>query len=550
MTTRPSSVGVDRVPEGAVRVAAAGSARGLGFRVVVVLVLAFVALIVVRGAAEALAPGSPGGRTGGAGAASPAPATGAPSDPAMPTPDVAGLLIDDPAPAPPLSLEGPDGVVSLADLRGAPVLVFFGYTHCPDVCPATIGTVGVAIDAFGGPARAILVSVDPERDTPAWLAEFVRYMPEGFTAASGSPGAVRAAADAWGVRYAKVDTGDPAAYTMSHTADVFVVDGEGRLRARLPFGTDAPTMTAVLDTVVASSGTTATPTPAPTATTPTAAPAAVAALTPDLVSSSVWSGGSSPVIFTLDDPFLGRASDPRTVSVQVTSRDGAPVGGAAPATAVHPTGIATVSFVADVDIPSPGPWTLVVTASNGSVPVARGSVPVTALDPGGTAQLGAPAPSAATRTPADVGGDLTWLTTDPLPDPRLSATSTTQALASGDPWVFVVDSIRFRVTPQCGQAVVMAKRLVDRWGSVPFIHHEPYRYSVVTTEPVLEGTLEQPRLTEVADAWGVGSEPWGPASMPWVFVIDGDGIVRAKYQGVIGSADIDVLLSLLAEENR
>jgi peroxiredoxin len=71
---------------------------------------------------------------------------------------------------------------------------------------------------------------------------------------------------------------------------------------------------------------------------------------------------------------------------------------------------------------------------------------------------------------------------------------------------------------------------------------------VITTEPVLEGTLQDPRLTDVAEAWGVGSAPWGVASMPWIFVIDRDGLVRAKYQGVMGTADVDVLLSLLAQE--
>jgi hypothetical protein len=69
---------------------------------------------------------------------------------------------------------------------------------------------------------------------------------------------------------------------------------------------------------------------------------------------------------------------------------------------------------------------------------------------------------------------------------------------------------------------------------------------VVTTEPVLEGTLESPVLTDPAIAWGVGAEPWGVGSMPWVFIVDGSGIVRAKYQGVMGSADVDVMLSMLA----
>ena len=115
-----------------------------------------------------------------------------------------------------------------------------------------------------------------------------------------------------------------------------------------------------------------------------------------------------------------------------------------------------------------------------------------------------------------------------------------------EPFVFVVDSVRFRVTPVCGRSVVLAKQLLDRWPGVPFIHHEPYRYTVVTTEPVIEGSLADPHLTEPAEAWGVGAPPWGVESMPWLFVVDGDGIIRAKYQGVMGSADVDVILSLLA----
>jgi protein SCO1/2 len=60
---------------------------------------------------------------------------------------------------------------------GQPVFVFFGYTHCADVCPATIGTVGLALDADRGKAKAVFVSVDPERDTPAWLTEYARLPP-------------------------------------------------------------------------------------------------------------------------------------------------------------------------------------------------------------------------------------------------------------------------------------------------------------------------------------------------------------------------------------
>lgn len=500
------------------------------FRVVVLMAAVLVALTGIR-----LLTDAPNAIPSSTGSASDLAAPGSAS-PASPV-DIADLLLE-PVAAPPLSFDGPGGTVSLAGLRGELVLVFFGYTHCPDVCPATFGTVGLAIDAYGPGARALFVSVDPERDTPEWLAEFARFLPAGFEAVTGSPSDVRRTTGAWGVRYAKVDTGDGEAYAMSHTADVFVVDVDGTLRARLPFGTDAPTMTAVLRTVASTRVAGVPPTPAPTA----SAAGVATDLTPLLVSSSVWAGGAAPVIFTLgDDVVFG------SVEVRLETSGGEPAGPSAAAQAVRPTGIARTSYVADLDIPTTGTWRVAVSALDMEGAEHRGSFDLTALDPGGTAALGRPAPTASTLTPDDVGGDLTWLTTDPLPDPRLSATSTAAALAAREPFVLVVDSVAFRVTPQCGQAVVMARRLVDRWSAVPFIHHEPYRYQVVTREPVLDGSLDDPRLTEVAEAWGVGSQPWGAASMPWIFVVDGAGIVRAKYQGVIGTADIDVLLTMLTQ---
>jgi protein SCO1 len=517
------------------------------FRLVVVLAALMVVLMVVRvlgdavGTGETATPGASPGAAGG-GAESAEPSEGGSPDASI---DVDAYLEYFVRPAPDLELTGPDGQpLSLAAMRGAPVLVFFGYTHCPDVCPVTIGAVGEAIDAFGDGARAIFVSVDPERDTIPWLAEFVKYMPDGFTAVTGTPAEVRATADAWGVRYARVEEADPAAYSMSHTADVFVIDGAGQFRARLPFGTEVPAMTAVLREVAA---TTVTPSATPMVSQSPSATAAAAVLLPEVVSSSIWAGGASPVIFIVNEA-TGQINDPDlVVTAQLVADDGSAVGGPIPAVAVQPTGVPDVSFVATLDIPTPGPWRVAVTATRDGV-TGQGSMEVTALDPGGTAALGAPAPGIRTPSASDFGGDLTWVTTDPLPDPRLSTTSTADALAGGSPFVLVVDSVQFRVTPACGQAVVMAKRLLDRWQGVPFIHHEPYRYTVVTTEPVLEGTLQAPVLTEPATAWGVGAEPWGVGSMPWIFIVDGDGIVRAKYQGVMGSADVDVMLSMLAPQ--
>jgi hypothetical protein len=175
-----------------------------------------------------------------------------------------------------------------------------------------------------------------------------------------------------------------------------------------------------------------------------------------------------------------------------------------------------------------------------------GSTALDALDPGTTAALGAPAPGIRTPTLNDVGGVARAVTTDPAPDLRLSQTSTADALAAGKPFALIVDSTRFKVSPACGRAIVMARFLLDRWRDVAFIHHEPYRYSVVADTAVLEGSLRiDPH--DPAAAWGVGGDPWGPRSMPWVFVVDGDGIVRAKYQGVMGTDDVDIILALIEQ---
>jgi protein SCO1/2 len=505
-----------------------------------VLISAVVLLTALR--APAPVPGSPStsaaGSGGGAAASPPGAAASGPID-------VGRFLLATPEPAAPLVLSDQDGrAFDLASLRGAPVFVFFGYTHCPDVCPATVGTVGQAMEAFGGPVRAVFVTVDPERDTAASLHEYVRYLATGFTALTGTADRVAAVAAAWGVQYARVDTGEPGEYSMAHTADVLLVDGDGTLRARFPFGTDAASMGATLAAVAGSPAAPSPVAPTPAGSAPaTAAPAA--GLDVVVGSSSVWAGPAGPIILSLsasgtriDDPDL-------RPSVQLTSTDGSPVGPPVPALAVRPPGESRVLYVASPTIPTPGWWRLSVTAARTGITF-RGSIDVAALDPGTTAALGAPAPTVRTPTLDDVGGVARAVTTDPAPDLRLSRTSTADALAAGQPFVLVIDSTRFKVTSACGQALVMVRYLVDRWPAAAFIHLEPLVYDVVTDTPVLRGSLADPTLNEAAAGWGLAGSPWGATSMPWVFVVDGRGIVRAKAQGVMGSDDVDVILALIA----
>jgi protein SCO1/2 len=492
-----------------------------------------------------------------------------------PTPTGEPYLVGEVRPAAAIELTGADGrAFSLASMRGRGALVFFGYTHCPDVCPATVGIVGHVIDRIGPDVGAVFVSVDPERDTVPWLAEYLKYVPKGFAAVTGTPEAVRATADAWGARYARVETGEPDAYSMTHTANVYLVDQAGLLRAIFPFGTQPDAMIEVVREVLAAPAASVYPaTPLPTVplpsaplpsvaptTPPTAAPGSLppsvpttaepssgptaAALRAEIISSSVWSGGSSPVILALYEGDRRLDDVLADVRVQLTTTLGGASGPSVMAVAVKPPGVAEVSYVATVDVPSPGWWRLAVTVSRaGATTSATTSVAV--LDPGGTATLGGPAPAVRTPTLTDVGGDVRRVSTFEAPDLRLSRTSTVDALAAHQPFVLVIDSSRFRTTPACGKAVTMARYLQDRWTSVPFIHLEPYQYSLITDTPVLLGTLSNPTLVPASAAWGMGPDPWPATAMPWIFVVDGNGLVRAKYRDVIGSADVDVILSMI-----
>ncbi len=470
------------------------------------------------------------------------------------TPDPSDFAYAETGPAPALELTDQDGQpFALSSLQGRPALVFFGYTHCPDVCPATVGVVSEALaDVEAGP-RAVFVSIDPERDDVAAMKSYLRYLPAAFTGLSGAPADVRANADRWGVKYARIDQDSAGGYAMAHTADIFLVDAQGQLRARFPFGTDAAAIVASLEALLAkgpapSGGvpvavTSPVPvTPAPVSPGPVSSADPIArSLVTEVVSTSIWSGGQSPVILQVADDTGVRLDGTTPLIVQVTASDGSPQGAPVTAVAVRPEGASETSFVATLDFPAAGAWGLQLVAGD-----ARGTATIQALDPGSTASLGAPAPDIATPTLDDVGGVVRAVTTQPNPDLRMSKTSTAEARAAGKPYVLVVDSERFKVSPACGRALTMIRFLLDRWQEAAFIHLEPFEYQVITEEPVLSGALEDPPLNRYSRAWGLGEGIWPGTEMPWIFVVDGEGIVRAKYTGIAGSADIDVILSLIS----
>jgi len=142
-----------------------------------------------------------------------------------------------------LNLTDPDGRRrTLAEFRGKVVVVFFGFTQCPDVCPTTLAELAAVrreLGADGERVQGIFVSVDPERDTPELLKAYIDNFGAGFIALRGTPEETQAAAKHFKVFYAKVPGKTETSYTIDHTAGAYVFDPEGRVRLFTRHGTGA-----------------------------------------------------------------------------------------------------------------------------------------------------------------------------------------------------------------------------------------------------------------------------------------------------------------------
>jgi protein SCO1/2 len=120
-----------------------------------------------------------------------------------------------------------------AELKGKWHLVFFGYTHCPDVCPTALNDLSLALDKLGAKKSKIeivFITVDPERDTPAVLKSYVESFGGAIVGLTGTPDAVAQAAQDYRVYYAKHPRAD-GGYDMDHSALIYVMDPEGRFTA-------------------------------------------------------------------------------------------------------------------------------------------------------------------------------------------------------------------------------------------------------------------------------------------------------------------------------
>ena len=152
-----------------------------------------------------------------------------------------GETVEPPAPAADFTLTGPDGkALSLNDFRGKVVALYFGYTFCPDVCPTTMAALSQAMQQLGPKAdqvQVIMVTVDPERDSPEKLNQYVTAFDPRFIGLSGTPGEIASAAKPFGVIYEKHAGSAATDYLVDHTATTTVIDRDGRIRLIWPYGT-------------------------------------------------------------------------------------------------------------------------------------------------------------------------------------------------------------------------------------------------------------------------------------------------------------------------
>ena len=140
--------------------------------------------------------------------------------------------------------------VTEQDFRGRTMVVFFGFTFCPDVCPSGLQVMSAALDKLGPKADRVvpvLITVDPERDTPAQLAMYVQSFHPRLVGLTGTPAEIEAVAKAYRVYVRKV--GDPkstAGYTIDHSSIIYVMGPDGAYRTHFPHSTNVDALAAAL----------------------------------------------------------------------------------------------------------------------------------------------------------------------------------------------------------------------------------------------------------------------------------------------------------------
>lgn len=135
-------------------------------------------------------------------------------------------------------VDGAGKTVTAEDFRGRYMLVYFGFTHCPDICPTSLLLIENALARMNGDSKKIVpvfITLDPERDTPEIVGQYVKHFGARFIGLSGSPAQIRRAADAYKVYYSKVEDENSAlGYMVDHSGFMYLMGPDGAYRAHFP----------------------------------------------------------------------------------------------------------------------------------------------------------------------------------------------------------------------------------------------------------------------------------------------------------------------------
>jgi protein SCO1/2 len=172
----------------------------------------------------------------------PSPPTLQSSEPSLPTLDA-------------IRLEASDGPFELASQHGKVVVLYFGYSYCPDVCPTSLLGLAGALKLLSEDEllriQAVFVSVDPQRDTPKLLADYARFFHPALIGATGTPEQVAVASRYFGVRYSLPPVGAGNNYTIDHTSQTYLVGKDGRLARPLPHAATPKSIATAIRTLLA-----------------------------------------------------------------------------------------------------------------------------------------------------------------------------------------------------------------------------------------------------------------------------------------------------------
>ena len=270
-------------------------------------------------------------------------------------------------------------------------------------------------------------------------------------------------------------------------------------------------------------------------------PAQTPTLTPFLVTNAVACGQSRILFLYLDAKNEPTSQPDRTANVSFyeLGRDLNKAVVSADATFVWTIANERGMYVVDVDLPEAGTWGAEFTTEAPGVAAETVRLTFTVRDSVPTVRIGQRVPASKTPTAADVGGDLTKISTDKTPDPAFYSISVADAVAARKPFMLIFATPKFCASAQCGPTLERFKTIAAAHPEITFINVEPYQLEVVDgqLQPVLDAN-SQLQATAVTEQWGLLSEPW-------IFAVDRDGIARGSYEVTITDKEVESIIPVL-----